>query len=329
MNNDLVRLYNDNLPYLEYKEDTLKKKPKLHWGQRKLLMSEIDFLTRYYDRYDKGKKYLIYIGASPGHHINYLIKMFPDIHYILYDVVNTAVELGDNVEFHRKFFTDEEAEKYKNMNIFFVCDIRCLDIRRIKKKNMQKEMDEIIYDDMMKQKRWCKIIKPKSALLKFRLSWNTPKTTYFDGDLYFQIWHGRDSSEMRLVPYFDKTKVWDNKKIEGINYYHNMNTRSKNIPNKCCPCLGNYHESLVEVDILRRYLKKFHPTVKDVDTRICDVSLSITLYLSKWTKNDVNSDFLKRIDIEDTLLDEFLTDTTDSVDSTEEKVFIPLQLKRL
>jgi hypothetical protein len=128
MNNKLVRLYNDNLPYLEYDENKIKNKKDLHWGQRKLLMSEIDFLTKYYNHYDKRKKYLLYIGASPGHHINYLIKMFPDINYILYDKVDTGVEPRNNVKFYKKYFTDDEANKYKNMNIFIICDIRSLEI---------------------------------------------------------------------------------------------------------------------------------------------------------------------------------------------------------
>jgi cap2 methyltransferase len=100
---------------------------------------------------------LLYIGASPGHHINYLIKMFPDINYILYDKVDTGVEPRNNVKFYKKYFTDDEANKYKNMNIFIICDIRSLEIAKFKKKSRSSNnlVDEIIYDDMTKQKKWC------------------------------------------------------------------------------------------------------------------------------------------------------------------------------
>ena len=82
----LTRKYSDNLPSEKYKNIAFRNLPEIKWGQRKLLITEIDFLTRYYDYYRKGeKKYLLYVGASPGIHINYLIYMFPVLNYILYD----------------------------------------------------------------------------------------------------------------------------------------------------------------------------------------------------------------------------------------------------
>ena len=54
----------------------------LHWGQLKLLMSEIDFLTEYMSQcllnpLGQHKCKIIYAGASPGHHLPALIKIFP------------------------------------------------------------------------------------------------------------------------------------------------------------------------------------------------------------------------------------------------------------
>jgi hypothetical protein len=102
---------------------------------------------------------------------------------------------------------------------------------------------------------------------------------------------------MRLVPYFNKIKIWNNKKIEGIVFYYNLITREKLLSNECCGCLGKFHESLVEDDILRQYIKKFVHDVKDEDAMICDLSISMTLHLSKSTKNNISGDFLKHIDI--------------------------------
>lgn len=302
--NNIVRQYNDELPSAKYDRTILRGLDELHWGQRKLLLSEIDFLTKYYDKFDDTQKYVLYIGASPGHHINYLIKMFPDIEYILYDKVDTGVDIKNNknVTFHKKYFTNEEAERYKGMNIFVICDIRGLGLKytKVSNKNVEKVADEIIYEDMIKQKEWCKIIEPKSALLKFRVSWNTPTTTYFDGELYFQIWSGNESIELRLVPDMNKIKMWDNKKIEEILFYYNTKTRRKPMKNAQCPCIGNYHESLAEMSILTDYIKKFQDTSHNkIGKFACDLSLSITMFLMRTSKNRVSEKFIKKVELAD------------------------------
>lgn len=301
---EVTRQYSDDLPYTEYVHNPgqLSSQAILHWGQRKLLLSEIDFMARYYEKYDPNEeKIVLYIGASPGFHINYMKKMFPEIKFILYDLVPTKVELDDKAIFNKKYFTDEEASKYKDQNIFIICDIRDLDIRHISfrpSKNEEIQMDKLILEDMEKQKRWCEIIKPKSALLKFRVSWNTKMTKYFDGDLYFQIWAGNSSTEMRLVPDINKTKMWDNKKIEGIIYHYNMFTRRKQLKDKCCLCIGSYHESFAEADILQRYIKKFTKNIDNIDKKVCELSISITIFLMGYSKNRISEDFLKRVPTE-------------------------------
>ena len=55
------------------------KYKNLHWGQRKLLLSEIDFLTDFIDlSKNKQKILIIYAGAADGKHISLLSKMFPN-----------------------------------------------------------------------------------------------------------------------------------------------------------------------------------------------------------------------------------------------------------
>lgn len=49
-------------------------------------------------------------------------------------------------------------------------------------------MNYIIFDDMEMQMNLVNIIKPKQALLKFRVSYEKPITNYFDSDIYFQVW---------------------------------------------------------------------------------------------------------------------------------------------
>ncbi len=235
---NLIREYNENLPKKKYYSKA-GQNYNLKWGQRKLLITEIDFLNRYYKDYRQNeKKYLLYVGASPGIHINYLKIMFPDLHYILYDKVESKVEKSNNVVFHKKYFDDEEAKKYVNMNLFFICDIRSLNVgthlTKMRKNNniLKKEeeiVDNLIFDDMDAQYRWCKIMKPIQSHLKFRLLYNNPTTKYFDGKLFFQPWTGNISAELRLVPDLNSTKNWDNKLMEEIVFYYNTEIRKKKI----------------------------------------------------------------------------------------------------
>ena len=47
---DLFRILPDNLPRVEYKRRTKEIKTVLHWGQRKLLLTEIEFFTNFFTK---------------------------------------------------------------------------------------------------------------------------------------------------------------------------------------------------------------------------------------------------------------------------------------
>jgi len=293
----IIRTLNSESSRKQYEKLDETSVDNLHWGQRKLLMSEIEFLTKYYESYDNDKKkYLLYIGSSRGFHINYLMKMFPDIHYILYDKRTTYVKPKENVEIHKMYFNDEIAKQYTNMNLFLISDIRNLDVRQIKEQKNMKKLDALVVEDMNIQKHWCEIVKPKQALLKFRLPWFIPSTKYYDGIVYFQIWSGNFSAETRMVPNFEKTKDWDNRKYEEQMFYYNTVTRRQEIKNPTFKCLGNYHDSQSEGFILSEYIKKFEDS-KDIEKEVCDLSISITLYLSKFIpKLRVGNKYIKHVE---------------------------------
>ena len=63
----------------------------LHWGQRKLLLSEIQFLAQHLDKL----KYVIYAGAAPGNKAFWLSQLFPSIKFILVDPVPFQMYLDD------------------------------------------------------------------------------------------------------------------------------------------------------------------------------------------------------------------------------------------
>ena len=66
-------------PYLK-KEDIPDFKSG-HWGQRKLLLTEILFFTLH----GKPNTTVIYAGAAPSDHMLFLSKMFPTYHFVLVD----------------------------------------------------------------------------------------------------------------------------------------------------------------------------------------------------------------------------------------------------
>lgn len=57
----------------------------LHWGQRKLLISEIIWLVDHWDPSTHPSPIFVYPGSMPGRHLNVLIRMFPQFTYVLYD----------------------------------------------------------------------------------------------------------------------------------------------------------------------------------------------------------------------------------------------------
>jgi hypothetical protein len=78
-----------NAPRLSYKfyDKDLGEREliKVHHGQRKLLMNEIEFLLIGLPKIKTKEKTVLYIGAASGQHHIILQKMFPDVRFILYD----------------------------------------------------------------------------------------------------------------------------------------------------------------------------------------------------------------------------------------------------
>jgi hypothetical protein len=78
------RILTESANTKEYARRVDMEKTIIHWGQRKLLLSEIEFLTLI------GKRGLenatvVYAGAAPGTHIDYLARLFPDVKFVLVD----------------------------------------------------------------------------------------------------------------------------------------------------------------------------------------------------------------------------------------------------
>lgn len=229
------------------------KKDIIHWGQRKLLMSEILFLTRW----GHTSNHVVYAGAAPGHHIPYLSQLFPDHHFTLIDPNQFGITKTDKIDIINGYFDDEKAKMYSGQNIIFISDMRTADYRQM----TPLENEQYILKDNETQMRWINIMKPSKSMIKFRCPYPDiikEPTKMFKGIIYLQPWAPPTSTETRLVIDSDLTMAeYDNLKYEQQLFYHNSVSRFASFPQPVRgEGLDNKFDSSAEVLILYEYLCK-------------------------------------------------------------------------
>lgn len=185
----------DDIPdILPYNPSEKLPKTGLHLGQRKLFLSEVQFLSKYPDT-----RYVIYAGAAPSNKTKYLADLFPEKLFILVDpnpfkifidnertaykenddgtsnsdVISyvdksiTPKDIKANYANHQiiiinDFFTSEIAERLKSLNALFISDIRTKD----EKLELPGDLD-LIWNQAL-QYIWVRKLNPIAACLKFR-----------------------------------------------------------------------------------------------------------------------------------------------------------------
>jgi hypothetical protein len=246
-----------------------------HMGQKKLLFSEIEFLnnvSKYVNLYDC---LFIYVGASPGAHINIIKKLFPDIYFLLYDMGKIEMDFEDNLiifDGENGFFNDSKInyilELKKKLNkkyILYVSDIR----------TSESVKDELsLWNNMIDQQRWGIKLDADFMLLKFRLPWlnkyikddylnytndlskfkdkikinnnilENGDILYLKGKIFTQIYSTARSSETRLFVK-KKNNKYKIKKYNCYDYedkltYYNIHTRDKKIKFKKSNTIQDY-----------------------------------------------------------------------------------------
>jgi hypothetical protein len=148
----------------DYVLDGRDSGPSTHAGQLKLLVSEAEFLLtlRRSGSLKRDAVVVVYVGASPGTHLKYLVGEFEEVSkWILYDSAASDARSLPRVDFRRRYFRDDELpalrRELEGCFVVYVSDIRTT-------------IDEAeIREDMVAQARWGVCLGADAMLLKFRL----------------------------------------------------------------------------------------------------------------------------------------------------------------
>lgn len=243
----------------------------IHLGQRKLLLSEIEFLTRILrssgSSGGESKEYtLLYVGAAPGQHIPILSEMFPEVKFVLYDPAPFKIRPTSRIEIHQELFTDELIPKYatagkRENRLLFVSDIRSVPRAGYQETDAADiEFEEEVRKNLDWQRRWVEELRPVRSLLKFRLPFvdrnitdEKSSTEYFDGIINFQAYAPPQSAETRLEVGNKPVLVrYDHSRYEQQMFYFNTLYRTQNFQ--------HYHRKYGwSYDTIREYfiLKKY------------------------------------------------------------------------
>ncbi len=236
-----------------------------HWGQRKLLISEIEFLLEYGDLASN----VVYVGAgsraSPtgislgGIHISKLSQLFPKHIFHLYDPTDFGILESEKIKLYNQYFTNKDAKEWQDKNILYISDIRTVGDTTTDKV----EYATGILSDMNNQLNWSRIMKPAASMVKFKLPYGEvgfDNTVYPVGRNFLPVWGRPTTTETRLMftdP--ENTIEYDNYKHEEQMAYFNNNTLLSYYEHDhqiegfdhCFSCRSELH-------ILEKYVRKIY-----------------------------------------------------------------------
>ncbi|MDB4769512.1 hypothetical protein OAG24_00965 [bacterium] len=237
-----------NFPRKKFSKRDKPNPPNIHWGQLKLLMSEIEFLTSQDGSIKDG--IVLYAGAAGGYHIPLLSRMFPDLLFVLYDPAVFGIKPTPNIIIRQEFFTDEVAKLYSKVsNVYFISDIR-LDAAT------EYEFEELVLVNNEMNKKWISIIKPRASMLKFRFPFIKPyHRTFLKGDINFQVFAKVTSAETRLIIDSNTSEEYDTIKYEEQMVYFNQSYRNRSFLD-LDPVFGINYDMYKTYVITLKYLQK-------------------------------------------------------------------------
>ena len=247
----VIRKLTPDSPAKQYCSRKLQGEEKVqgvHWGQRKLLMNEIEFLTLH--GFDGAT--VVYAGAAPAIHTAFMAEvLFPSMKFVLVDPRSFAIPATAQIQLRNEFFTDAMAAEYAapscaESTVLFISDIRT-----------EPNDDKHVARDMANQMNWHLLMKPRASMLKFRLPWKAGITPYLAGEVYLQPYAATRSTETRLIVTSCDMREWDNKTYERQCFHFNTESRLYRYPHGVQRCgLDDSWDCASEVAILSRYFEK-------------------------------------------------------------------------
>lgn len=235
-----------------------KGQPKsvIHWGQRKLLISEIELLHMEPPPLEQ-RCVVIYAGAAPGTNVGILSDLFPEHRFILVDPAKFTVKAdGDRIITRQEMFTDDLArtlrDEYDGWHVLFVSDVRSSDYLLFSKE----EDEQRIKMDMDAQARWHRILRPHKSMLKFRLPYTAGTTRYLQGEVFLPVWGPVSTTECRLIVDTDAgERDYDHTEHEQRMFHFNTITRPAMYPHGVRGVGIDFcYDCRAEVSILRAVL---------------------------------------------------------------------------
>lgn len=183
----------ENMPEMKYSKKTPEQKKYAndrirHWGQLKLIMSEIHFLCKIFmENKSWPSKYVVYAGGAPGTHIQYLSILFPELCFILIDprnfvfppcssfkkftsiedvISSTSTSSSTSIFTLNTYLTHISASQFKALNPIFISDIRSISEEMEESNNPLNELsvlfDTLLHIDILR------VMDPCYSLIKFR-----------------------------------------------------------------------------------------------------------------------------------------------------------------
>eukprot|EP00051_Salpingoeca_urceolata_P002337 m.49286 g.49286 ORF g.49286 m.49286 type:complete len:444 (+) comp12062_c0_seq3:114-1445(+) len=243
------RVLEPGAPRAPYRRRNTEIKTVINWPQRRLLLSEIEFLTRF----SEPGMTVVYASVAPGVQLKPLTEFFPNLRFVVYDSLPLAAHLENcsNLTIRTETFSDAVARTFAQDNALFISNLRS-----------GSEASEAVSDDLAAQISWCKTMRPRCALLNFRLPWQEGTTPYFDGEILLPVWSAATATESRLiVQNIDEMKDYDNNEYEQQMFYFNTVQRvARYDHNVEATGIDHCYDCRAEVAILDGYVAKYRDT---------------------------------------------------------------------
>ena len=272
-------------PTMPYKRRRGEAKTVEHWGQRKLLLSDIEFLTEY----GEPGCTVVYAGVGANAHTDILASnFFPEYKWVLIDSCKFNHKYTANVTVRKERFCDDIAKEFADTEkVLFIGDPHSasdpdlgVEVRH-----------DMLLKDLQCLKAWILAMGPKAALIKFRLPYQRGSTEFLDGTMYLPVFGAPTSSETRLAipnPSIDRVRVYDHSWYEDVMFYHNTVRRTTYFHhNVDGEGLDHCYDCASEIYIFRDYLQKMRKgealSCQSLDWMISILSFNLSRTLGKRT----------------------------------------------